>query len=392
MSSKIMVVLGTRPEAIKLAPLIVELRKRLSVTICSTGQHKEMLASALAAFGIRPDVDLQLMTPNQSLARISAQTLEQLDRVFESDSPDALVVQGDTTTCAFAGLAAFYRKIPVFHVEAGLRSFSMSSPFPEELNRRLVGLVAQGHFCPTPAARRNLIQEGTNPLDILTTGNTGIDALFLMRERLASGEHRLALPAADSPFVLATLHRRESFGEPLLQLFRSLLELAQKHGLNVILPLHMNPKVRETAVRVFSAESGRKEFAGGGSLTLLDPIDYASFTSLLLRCSLIITDSGGIQEEAATLGKPMVVCRERTERNEALALPGVRLLNPASSNLVSTVLDLLRNQDVLVPSTVFGDGQASRRIADGIDRYFKTGHISAEATPEDAADMRPLSL
>ena len=334
-----------------------------------------MLTTALSAFGLTADIDLELMTHNQTLAHLSAQALTRISDVLMQQQVNGLVVQGDTTTCAFAAVAAFYAKVPLFHVEAGLRSFSMTSPYPEEFNRRVVGLVAQGHFCPTETAAQNLLREGVESRSIHVTGNTGIDALMWMRERLASDAYPLAIQ--QSPFVLATLHRRESFVAPLQSLFQGFKNLAEVHHKKIILPVHLNPNVRQAAREIFGREFGGIEYSGGGEIQLLEPLDYPRFVAYMLRCSLILTDSGGIQEEATALGKPMLVCRDRTERSEAVERPGVKLLDPLTGDLVTATMELWPKTESLTPSTVFGDGRASQRIVAGIEQFFARGYVGA---------------
>ena len=344
--------------------------------VCSTGQHKEMMSGTLGAFGITPDIDLELMVQNQTLAGLSSVALAKIDELLVREKFDGIIVQGDTTTCTFAAVAAFYRRLPVFHIEAGLRSFSMSSPFPEEFNRRVVGLVSGGNFCPTEAAKKNLLNEGADTKDILVTGNTGIDALFRMREMISNKKIDINFPCDhEAKYILTTLHRRESFGPALARLFDGLITLARDHSQTIILPLHLNPNIREKALTVFGKTSGEILF-NSGKIILTGPLDYPSFINLLLKSSLIITDSGGIQEEATTLGKRMVICRERTERNEALSQAGITLLNPLTENLATIAMALLDSPASTQESTVFGDGNASARIVLGLNCFFRSGHIN----------------
>lgn len=309
------------------------------------------------------------MTENQTLNRLASSVLGGVDRILSDSKWDGLIAQGDTTTCAFASLAAFHKKLPVFHVEAGLRSENIDSPYPEEFNRRMVSLATRGHFCPTPAARENLLRENVSDRDIVVTGNTGIDALLMTRAKA------LVAPVyAEKPFILTTLHRRESFGAPLRAFFNSLKQIAGAQSLNVILPLHLNPNVRLEAENVFGSTSGWVD-CGNGSIYLCEPLDYSTFVCLMDRAQLIITDSGGIQEEATTLGKPMIICRERTERPEALTQANVTLVK-TGEELFAVALRILDSKMDIAPSAIFGDGKASMRIVEGIERFFDRGSIN----------------
>ena len=320
---RILIVFGTRPEAIKLCPLVRQLRlspDAYTVKVCVTAQHREMLDHALDAFSIQPDYDLDLMQPRQTLAGLTARILAALDPVLETERPDLVIVQGDTATTLAGALAAFYREIPVAHVEAGLRTGDMAQPFPEEMNRVLTSRLAAWHFAPTARAAEALLREGTAREKIFVTGNTGIDAVLYVRDALDSG----ALRAPDWPWlepgkhlVLVTSHRRESFGPGLESVMRALARLASRGDVQIVYPVHRNPNVTGPAHALL---------AGLPHVTLLDPLPYVPFVDLMRRCKLIITDSGGIQEEAPSLGKPVLVLRAKTERPEAVDAGTVKLV------------------------------------------------------------------
>ena len=364
----ILFVLGTRPEAIKLAPVVAELRRDASfrVRVCVTGQHREMLAQALELFGIVPDADLDVMKPDQNLADLSAAILGKVSNVLRAMPPDVVVVQGDTTTAFAAGLAAFYAGIDVAHVEAGLRSDDPLAPFPEELNRRLLSVVARFHFAPTQDARANLLREGTDASRIHVTGNTVIDALKQTVSRLA-GDHllrerldaRLSFLDGNRRLILTTGHRRENFGSGLHSICHALAEIAELHrDVEVVYPVHLNPRVREPVHRIL----GKSE-----RVHLIEPVDYTTFVHLMTRSQVILTDSGGVQEEAPTLGKPVLVMRDTTERPEGVRAGNVLLVGTTSRTIVAETTRLLSDDthraSMSRPSNVFGDGMASARIA-----------------------------
>ncbi|MBA3976277.1 MAG: UDP-N-acetylglucosamine 2-epimerase (non-hydrolyzing) [Candidatus Solibacter sp.] len=370
--SHIFIVFGTRPEAIKLCPLVRLLREqpvRFRVTVCVTGQHRNLLDSALAAFGVEPDLDLEVMTPNQSLAKLSARILERLDPVLDREKPDFLVVQGDTTTTFAGALAGFYRGIPVGHVEAGLRTGDMREPFPEELNRALTTRLSALHFAPTAQCARRLRAEGVGEEAIQVTGNTGIDALLWVRGRLDAGElpgYEGSIPEARH-LILVTAHRRESFGEGFDRICTGLERIAGRGDARIVYPVHPNPNVREVVKRRLGAVAG---------ITLIDPLDYVPFVDLMSRASVLLTDSGGIQEEAPSLGKPVLVMRDKTERQEAVEAGTAVLVGTDPERICAEVGRLLDDADIHASRTrvhnPFGDGRACARIADAIHSFLKT--------------------
>ena len=361
---RILTIFGTRPEAIKLCPLVRQLRllpDAFTVQVCVTAQHREMLDHALQAFAIQPDYDLDLMRPRQTLSGLTARILAALDPVLETARPDLVVVQGDTTTTLAAALAAFYREIPVAHVEAGLRTGDMAQPFPEEMNCVLTSRLATWHFAPTARAAEALLREGTAPERIFVTGNTGIDAVLYVRDALDSG----ALPAPGWPWlepgkhlILVTSHRRESFGPAFESAMHALARLAAREDVQIAYPVHRNPRVAGPALAILS---------GVPNVTLLDPLPYVSFVDLMRRSKLIVTDSGGIQEEAPSLGKPVLVLRAKTERPEALEAGAAKLIGSAEDRILAEVSRLLDDPAEYARMTrvhnPFGDGHASQRIA-----------------------------
>lgn len=367
-------VFGTRPEAIKLAPVVLAARAwgGFEVVVCVTAQHREMLDSVLAFFGIEPDFDLNLMQPGQTLTGITSGALEGLAPVLDEVAPDWTIVQGDTTTAFAASLAAFYAGARVAHVEAGLRTGNMHEPYPEEMNRRLVGAIANLHFPPTLPARDNLLREGIPAARILVTGNTGIDALYLVRERLRGDAACRAqvlgalereglgqFIASRRPFVLVTAHRRESFGAGFEAICGAIAELCARYPeVAFVFPVHPNPAVRGAVLRHLLP-------LGAPNLVLCQPLDYLSFVALMLGAAVVLTDSGGVQEEAPSLGKPVVVMRDLTERMEGTASGMVHLAGPHRGPIVSAVAGLL---DSALPvgggGNFYGDGHASRRILD----------------------------
>ena len=372
---KLAVVFGTRPEAIKLCPLVSVLRQRREwiVEVCATGQHREMLAQVLDLFGVVPDADLALMQPNQSLASLTARTVEGVDRYLADRAPDMVLVQGDTTTSFCASLAAFYRRIPLGHVEAGLRTWDKHSPFPEEINRVLTSRIADLHFAPTQRARGNLLQEGIDAGSITVTGNTVIDALQIAVDRVRRQPPIVpGLPpwllgdASSSRMVLITGHRRENFGAGFGSICAAIARLADTFSDVVfVYPVHLNPSVREP---VFQSLGGRP------NVYLIDPVEYVPFVALMERSTLILTDSGGVQEEAPSLGKPVLVMRNTTERPEAVDAGTVRLVGTDADRIVGWVSDLLLNQatyDAMARAiNPYGDGFACERIAQAIAAYW----------------------
>jgi UDP-N-acetylglucosamine 2-epimerase (non-hydrolysing) len=358
--TRLLIVVGTRPEAIKLAPVILEARRLpawFDTRVVATGQHRHMLDQVLALFDIRPDLDLGIMSHDQSLCHVTTEALKGLCRAVESMEPDCVVVQGDTTT-AFAGaLAAFYVRVPVAHVEAGLRTYDRREPFPEEINRRLISHIADYHFAPTAVARENLLAEGISPERIWVTGNTGVDALLLTRDR-----HR-ATTTVDrprGPLVLVTAHRRENQGAPLVRICQALLSLlAMFPDLHVLYPVHPNPRVRVPVFALLGAHP---------RVRLTDPLDYREFVLAMDRADVILTDSGGIQEEAPSLQKPVLVLRKTTERPEAIEAGAARLVGTDPQRIVQETAALLRDpaRGQAATGTVnpYGDGNATLRILD----------------------------
>lgn len=366
---KIITVCGTRPEAIKLAPLVHAFRAAPDVThiLCSTGQHRQMLDQVMQIFGLTPDRDLNLMKPGQDLTYVTAAALDGVGKVIDEEKPDWVVVQGDTTT-AFAGaLAAFYRKVKVAHVEAGLRTGNIYSPWPEEMNRKLVGALTTLHFPPTELSADNLRHEGIKDDVITVTGNTVIDALQWMDAKLAADvQFRQASEAAFAGtldtgrrLILVTGHRRENFDGGLASVARALRDIADRGDVEIVYPVHLNPQVQATANEILGAHP---------RIHLIAPLDYAPFVALMRRSYLIVTDSGGVQEEAPTLGKPVLVTRDTTERPEAIAAGTGRLVGTDADALVAAVRELLDDkaayEKMAQAKNPFGDGQASARILD----------------------------
>lgn len=369
---KVLLVFGTRPEAIKMAPLVCALRdsRALAPCVCVTGQHREMLDGVLRLFDIAPEHDLAAMRPGQDLSGLLARCLEGLARVIELERPAALLVHGDTSTSLAGALAAFHARVPLGHVEAGLRSGDMASPFPEEMNRVLVDRLARWHWAPTERARAALLAEGADPARVAVTGNTVIDALYWVRERVQgapparfrfelSREATGVLERAQGPLILITAHRRESFGAPLAGLCDTLRALALEHpDWTFVWPVHLNPQVQQPA---------RERLSGLANVALCAPLAYEPFTWLLDRCTLVLTDSGGVQEEAPALGKPVLVLREKTERPEAIAAGGVRLVGTRPAALRAALEQLLGDPSAFAAMahcrSPYGDGRAAARIA-----------------------------
>ncbi len=368
-----MTVLGTRPEAIKLAPVIHALRRhpnRVRSIVCSTGQHREMLDHALRSFEIRPDFDLQLMQPDQSLAGLSARILSALDDVLRDVRPDWVLVQGDTTTVLAASLAAFYRRIRVGHVEAGLRSGDLLRPFPEEANRRIADVLADLHFVPTPAARDNLLREGVPAERIRLTGNTVIDALLATAQRIDARALIARISGLDvgggffdKRLILVTAHRRESFGAPFADICRALRTIAGRYrgDVQIIYPVHFNPNI---------ANPARALLGDVPNIALIQPVDYETMVALLQQAYFILTDSGGIQEEAPSLHKPVLVLREVTERQEVVALGAARLVGTNPDRIVAEAVRLLEDDEayrrMASVTNPYGDGRASERIVEAL--------------------------
>jgi UDP-N-acetylglucosamine 2-epimerase (non-hydrolysing) len=360
---KILVAFGTRPEAIKLAPVIAELRSRpndFDVKVCLTGQHRQMVDQVISLFDIKVDYDLNLMTLNQSLESIMSRMLISFSGVLEQERPIWVLVQGDTTTAMAGSLSAFYRGIKVGHVEAGLRTYDLQRPFPEEFNRRLIDIIAEAYFAPTEIARANLLREGILNEKIIVTGNTGIDALLHVSQRdqdWSSGP--LSSVPRNRRIVLITAHRRESFGSPFRSLCRALRALSERFtDTEFVYPVHLNPNVQSVV---------REQLGGRPNLHLLAPLDYASMVTILHCCFLVLTDSGGIQEEAPSFGCPILVLRDTTERPEAVSAGFAKLVGTGEDRIIAEATVLLqktRESTRVRGANPFGDGIASRRIAD----------------------------
>ena len=362
---KILIVFGTRPEAIKMAPVVKELAGRpgqFDVKVCSTGQHREMLRQMLDVFDMRPDYDLDLMQPGQDLYGLSAAILTGMRRVLDDAQPDLVLVHGDTTTSSMAALAAFYRQIPVGHVEAGLRTDNIYSPWPEEMNRRLTGRLAIIHFAPTEQARQNLLRENVPAENIVVTGNTVIDALQWV---VASGKAVAPEPwrSSDRRMVLITGHRRENFGDGMRNICQALNVLAARFpDTDFVYPIHLNPNIRKSVHDIIDNNLN--------NIHLLEPMDYFGFIGMMQRCTLVLTDSGGLQEEAPAFGKPVLVMRDTTERPEAVAAGTARLVGTDKATIEAAVAELLTSTDAYraMANAVnpFDDGHAAKRIADYI--------------------------
>jgi UDP-N-acetylglucosamine 2-epimerase len=373
---RIAVFLGTRPEAIKLAPVIRALRQRnADVTVCSTGQHRQMLDSALAGFQLKPDRDLEVMTDKQDLTDLVGRLLLEIRPVLTELTPDVIVVQGDTATVMAAALAGFLQRIDVAHVEAGLRTGDRRLPFPEEINRRVTGLVADYHFVPTRRARQALLDEKVDPSCVHLTGNTVIDALYWMRDRPE------ATPLPDGlnirgRCVLVTAHRRESFGPPFRRLCQALRQLAQRfEDITLVFPVHLNPQVRGPVFELLGDHP---------RIRLIDPVDYPTMVRLMVEAHLVVTDSGGIQEEAPALGKPVLVLRDKTERPEAVATGAVVLVGTDTERIVRQASRLLADDEAYTQmarvTQVYGDGRAADRIA----QILLEGQADDEFDPPEA--------
>ncbi len=366
---KILFVLGTRPEAIKLCPLILglgRLSSRYQVRVCVTAQHRHMLDQVLSIFGVKPDHDLDLMSPGQTLLASTSRILAGLEPVLDLEKPDMAVVQGDTTTTFCGSLAAFYKRIPVAHVEAGLRTGDLQQPFPEELNRRLASRMTTLHFAPTSSAAENLRREGIPPDQIEVTGNTGIDALlYVEREFIDQKDTRDSWLVTGKKQILVTAHRRESFGPGLHAICLALKQLAERDDVHIIFPVHPNPNVQGPV---------RRHLGAHPRVTLIDALDYVEFVGLMSRSYLLLTDSGGIQEEAPSLGKPVLVLRETTERPEAVLAGTAKLVGTDVDRIVGEASRLLDSENAYAGMTrrhnPYGDGHACERIENRLRRFF----------------------
>lgn len=375
---RVMLVYGTRPEAIKMAPLVTALHadERFEPIVVVTGQHREMLDQVNGFFSIVPDVDLDIHKPGQSLTEVTVGTLEGVGAAIEEHRPDILVAQGDTTSAFGAGLAGFYHHVPVVHVEAGLRTGSIDSPFPEEANRRLLTQIAALHMCPTQGAKENLLAEGTDPEKILVTGNTVIDALVEAVERDAPFQDAALAQAlaAERRVILVTSHRRESWGEPMERIGRAIASVASTHPEDlVVLPAHRNPRVRAAIL---------PHLEGLDNVIVTEPLEYGEFCALMNRAHIVVTDSGGVQEEAPALSKPVLVMRENTERPEAIAFGVARLVGTDEEVLAREITRLLDEEDAYAEmanaANPYGDGLASARILGGMAELMGVGERIAD--------------
>jgi UDP-N-acetylglucosamine 2-epimerase (non-hydrolysing) len=360
---KVMLVFGTRPEAIKMCPLVNELKTRegLQTLVCVTGQHRQMLDQVLEAFQVTPDYDLSVMKDRQTLFDVTDNILLKIREVLEQERPDVVLVHGDTTTTFVTALACFYLQIPVGHVEAGLRTHSIYSPFPEEFNRQAVSIISQYNFAPTQVSRENLLREGRAEESIFVTGNTAIDALKTTVR--ADYTHPELEWAADSRLIMITAHRRENLGEPMANMFRAIRRVCDEHpDVKAIYPIHMNPAVREVANAILGDDP---------RIHIIEPLDVLDFHNFLARSYLILTDSGGIQEEAPSLGKPVLVMRDTTERPEGIAAGTLKLVGTDEETIYANFKTLLEDQEAYsamsTASNPYGDGFASKRIADVLE-------------------------
>ena len=355
-----MLVFGTRPEAIKMCPLVNELktRKEIETVVCVTGQHRQMLDQVLEAFSVVPDYDLSVMKDRQTLFDVTTNILNRIREVLETVRPDVVLVHGDTSTTFVTALACYYLQIPVGHVEAGLRTYNIYSPYPEEFNRQAVGIIAAYHFAPTELSKENLLKEGKKPETIYVTGNTAIDALKTTVRK--DYTHPVLEWAKDSRLIMITAHRRENLGEPMKHMFRAIRRVCDEHpDIKAVYPIHMNPAVRETAQAILGDDE---------RIRIIEPLDVLDFHNFLARSYLILTDSGGIQEEAPSLGKPVLVMRDTTERPEGIAAGTLKLVGTDEGTIYENFKMLLEDQEAYrkmsTASNPYGDGFASKRIAD----------------------------
>jgi UDP-N-acetylglucosamine 2-epimerase (non-hydrolysing) len=375
---KVMTVIGTRPEAIKMAPVIKSLMnysEEIKSVVCVTAQHREMLDQALKIFGIIPDYDLNLMNPNQSLSLLTSNLLTALDEVMTLEKPDWVLVQGDTTTAMVASLVAYYHRIKLGHIEAGLRTNDKFQPFPEEVNRRITDILADAYFAPTQNSRMNLLKEGICPESIIVTGNTVIDALMLIAQRVAGRplDSRISTSLGNKLLLLVTVHRRESFGQPLENICKALARIACRYQdkIQIVYPVHLNPNVRKTVYEILS---------GIPNISLIEPVDYENLVALMSNAYLIMTDSGGIQEEAPSLHKPVLVLRDVTERPEAIEAGAAKLIGTDADRIYAEAVRLIEEpqsySQMSTAGSPYGDGQASKRIV-----QFLLGQPIDESVP-----------
>lgn len=364
---KVMLVFGTRPEAIKMCPLVNELKTRenIKTIVCVTGQHREMLDQVLTAFNVEPDYDLSIMKEKQTLFDVTVNILERIKSVLEKAKPDVVLVHGDTSTTFVTALACFYMQIPVGHVEAGLRTYNIYSPYPEEFNRQAVGIVSQYNFAPTELSKQNLLNEGKKPETIYVTGNTAIDALKTTVRKDYS--HPQLEWAEGSRLILITAHRRENLGKPMENMFRAIKRVMNEHpDVKAIYPIHMNPVVRQTADSILG---------GDERIRIIEPLEVLDFHNFLSRSYLILTDSGGIQEEAPSLGKPVLVMRDTTERPEGIKAGTLKLVGTEEETIYKEFKRLLEDENEYAKmsnaSNPYGDGLACKRIADILENEIK---------------------
>ena len=378
MTKRVMLVYGTRPEAIKMAPVVRELERssHLEPIVVLTGQHRSMLEQVNRDFDIRADYNLEIMQAGQSLHDITARSLEGVSRLITAERPDVVVVQGDTTSALSAALAAFYAQVPVAHLEAGLRTEDIYSPYPEEMNRRLTSRLASLHLAPTSASRDNLLRENVDSGSIITTGNTVIDALLwtVRRNRPFSDPRLQSIERSKRPILLVTAHRRESWGDPMRRVGEALVEISLRlPELHIVLPAHRNPVVRDVLLPVLKR---------GRNISVLEPLAYPDFIRLMSISTIVVTDSGGIQEEAPSLGKPVLVMRQSTERSEGVKAGTARLVGTSPKAIVEGVELLIRDKSayrsMAKAINPYGDGSAARRTVDALNFFFKQG-----AAPQD---------
>lgn len=356
----VMLVFGTRPEAIKMCPLVNELKKRegIKTVVCVTGQHRQMLDQVLEVFNVAPEYDLSIMKDRQTLFDVTTNILNKIGDVLDDVKPDVVLVHGDTSTTFVTALACFYKQIPVGHVEAGLRTYDIYSPYPEEFNRQAVGIIAKYNFAPTERSANNLIKEGKDPASIFITGNTAIEALQTTVR--ADFKHEVLDWAEDSRLIVITAHRRENLGEPMHHMFRAIRRIMDEHpDVKAVYPIHMNPVVRQTA---------DEELSGCDRIRIIEPMEVLDFHNLLANSYLILTDSGGIQEEAPSLGKPVLVMRDTTERPEGIAAGTLKLVGTNEDVIYKNFKELLENKEsynaMAHAANPYGDGKTCRRIAD----------------------------
>ncbi|SHH69414.1 UDP-N-acetylglucosamine 2-epimerase (non-hydrolysing) [Anaerosphaera aminiphila DSM 21120] len=368
---KVLTVFGTRPEAIKMAPIVKELEKRKNIesVVAVTGQHRQMLDQVLSIFNIKPDYDINIFKPGQTLTEITTNSMLGLEKVLDEVKPDVLLIQGDTTTVFSASVAAFYKKIKIGHIEAGLRSGNIYSPFPEEANRKLTGILTNYHFAPTETNRDNLLREGYDEKNIFVTGNTVIDALkYAIKDNYVFDEEILnSIDYENKKVILLTSHRRENIGQPMENIFKAVEDVVmEEKDVEVIFPVHLNPKVREIA---------HKYFDGKDRIHMIEPLDYLPFSNLMNKVYLVMTDSGGVQEEAPALGKPVLVLREETERMEGVLADTAKLLGTDYKVIYDNFKNLLHNKDeynkMAHAINPYGDGNSAKKIIDILEEEFE---------------------